>query len=136
MKKVYIAGPLFDDHERSYLEEIAEILESYSYETFLPHRDAGLVTGEFTFEKKSKVFDIDMEYLAPADLVVALLTGRDVDSWTAAEIGYSYGAGKELVGIAANTIKPINNFVWGLFGYGKNIVDDLDGLKEYLDSKN
>ena len=27
MKKVYIAGPLFDDHERSYLEEIAEILE-------------------------------------------------------------------------------------------------------------
>ena len=57
MKKVYIAGPLFDDHERSYLEEIAEILENYSYETFLPHRDAGLVTGEFTFEKKSKVFD-------------------------------------------------------------------------------
>ena len=47
-----------------------------------------------------------------------------------------YGAGKELVGIAANTIKPINNFVWGLFEYGKNIVDDLDGLKEYLDSKN
>ena len=30
MKKVYIAGPLFDDHERSYLEEIAEILESHS----------------------------------------------------------------------------------------------------------
>ena len=88
MKKVYIAGPLFDDHERSYLEEIAEILENYSYETFLPHRDAGLVTGEFTFEKKSKVFDVDMEYLAPADLVVALLTGRDVDSGTAAEIGY------------------------------------------------
>ena len=89
MKIVYIAGPLFDDHERSYLEEIAEILENYSYETFLPHRDAGLVTGEFTFEKKSKVFDVDMEYLAPADLVVALLTGRDVDSGTAAEIGYA-----------------------------------------------
>ncbi len=135
MKKVYIAGPLFDDHERSYLEEIAEILENYSYETFLPHRDAGLVTGEFTFEKKSKVFDVDMEYLAPADLVVALLTGRDVDSGTAAEIGYAYGAGKELVGVSARTIKPINNFVWGLFEYGKNIVEDLEGLKEYLDLK-
>jgi len=35
MKKVYIAGPLFDDHERSYLEKIAEILESYSYDVFL-----------------------------------------------------------------------------------------------------
>ena len=47
MKKVYIAGPLFDDHERRYLEEIAEILESYSYDVFLPHRPAGLLTGEF-----------------------------------------------------------------------------------------
>jgi len=76
-----------------------------------------------------------MEYLAPADLVVALLTGRDVDSGTAAEIGYAYGAGKELVGISARTIKPINNFVWGLFEYGKNIVEDLEGFKEYLDLK-
>ena len=55
MKKVYIAGPLFDDHERSYLEKIAIILEKNEYETFLPHRDAGLVEGEFTLEKKIKI---------------------------------------------------------------------------------
>jgi nucleoside 2-deoxyribosyltransferase len=54
MKKVYIAGPLFDDHERKYLEEISDILEKYSYDTFLPHRDAGLVKGEFTLEIKKK----------------------------------------------------------------------------------
>ena len=35
-----------------------------------------------------------MKYLEPADLVVALLTGRDVDSGTAAEIGYAYKSGK------------------------------------------
>ena len=29
MKKAYIAGPLFDDHEREYLEKIAEIVESF-----------------------------------------------------------------------------------------------------------
>ena len=29
MKKAYIAGPLFDDHEREYLEKIAQIVESY-----------------------------------------------------------------------------------------------------------
>ncbi len=135
MKKVYIAGPLFDDHERSYLEKIAEILESYSYDVFLPHRDAGLITGEFTLEKRVKVFDVDMEYLDSADIVVALLTGRDVDSGTAAEVGYSYAKGKELIGVNANNVKPINNFTWGLFEFGKNIVDDLEGLKEYLDSK-
>ena len=135
MKKAYIAGPLFDDHEREYLEKIAKIVESYGISTFVPHRDAGLVTGDFTFEKKVKVFDVDMEYLEPADIVIALLTGRDVDSGTAAEIGYAYKAGKRLIGISANTIKPINNFVWGIFNYGKDIVDSLDDLKTLLDKE-
>ena len=120
MKKAYIAGPLFDDHEREYLEKITEIVEDFGFETFLPHRDAGLVTGDFTKDKKIKVFD------------VALLTGRDVDSGTAAEIGYAFRAGKKLIGISANTIKPINNFVWGIFNYGENIVDNLDDLKTII----
>ena len=132
MKKAYIAGPLFADHEREYLEKIAKIVESYGISTFVPHRDAGLVTGDFTFEKKVKVFDVDMEYLEPADIVIALLTGRDVDSGTAAEIGYAYKAGKRLIGISANTIKPINNFVWGIFSYGKDIVESLYDLKTLL----
>ena len=132
MKHAYIAGPLFDDHEREYLVKIAEIVESFGFNTFLPHRDAGLVTGDFTHEKKVKVFDVDMEYLEPADLVVALLTGRDVDSGTAAEIGYAYKASKKLIGVNANNIKPINNFVWGIFNYGKDIVEDLDQLKSLL----
>ena len=135
MKKAYIAGPLFDDHEREYLEKIAKIVESYGISTFVPHRDAGLVTGDFTFEKKVKVFDVDMEYLEPADIVIALLTGRDVDSGTAAEIGYAYKAGKRLIGISANTIKPINNFVWGIFNYGEDIVESLDDLKILLEKE-
>ena len=135
MKKAYIAGPLFDDHEREYLEKIAQIVESYGISTFVPQRDAGLVTGDFTFEKKVKVFDVDMEYLEPADIVIALLTGRDVDSGTAAEIGYAYKAGKRLIGISANTIKPINNFVWGIFNYGKDIVESLDDLKTLLEKE-
>ena len=130
--KAYIAGPLFDDHEREYLEKIAEILEETGISTFLPHRDAGLVTGEFTQEKKVKVFDKDMEFLEPADIVIALLTGRDVDSGTAAEIGYAYKSGKRLIGVSANTVKPINNFIWGLFNYGEDILESLDDLKLLL----
>ena len=135
MKQAYIAGPLFDDHEREHLVKIAEIVESFGFNTFLPHRDAGLVTSDFTHEKKVKVFDVDMEYLEPADLVVALLTGRDVDSGTAAEIGYAYKASKKLIGVNSNNIKPINNFVWGIFNYGKDIVEDLDQLKKVLSEK-
>ena len=130
--KAYIAGPLFDDHEREYLEKIAEILEETGISTFLPHRDAGLVTGEFTQEKKVKVFDKDMEFLEPADIVIALLTGRDVDSGTAAEIGYAYKSGKRLIGVSANSVKPINNFIWGLFNYGEDILESLDDLELFL----
>ena len=81
MKKAYIAGPLFDDHEREYLEKITEIVEDFGFETFLPHR-MQFSYRRFTKDKKIKVFDEDMKYLEPADLVVALLTGRDVDSGT------------------------------------------------------
>ncbi|MDC3314599.1 nucleoside 2-deoxyribosyltransferase, partial [Acidimicrobiia bacterium] len=114
------------------LEKIANILEKNEFETFLPHRDAGLVEGEFTFEKKSKIFDTDMDFLKSADMVVALLTGRDVDSGTSAEIGYAYALNKQLIGINANNIKVLNNFIWGLFEYGENIIDSLEGFENYL----
>ena len=121
--------------KESISKKLHKIVESYGISTFVPHRDAGLVTGDFTFEKKVKVFDVDMEYLEPADIVIALLTGRDVDSGTAAEIGYAYKAGKRLIGISANTIKPINNFVWGIFNYGEDIVESLDDLKTLLEKE-
>ena len=135
MKIVYIAGPLFDDHERYYLEEIASIFERKEYETFLPHRDAGLVEGEFTEKRKADIFVTDIEALRKANIVVALLTGRDVDSGTAAEIGYAYANKKELIGINANNIKPLNTFIWGLFDYGKKILSDMSELEQYLDAK-
>ena len=135
MKKVYIAGPLFDDHERDYLEKIATSLEAIGYQTFLPHRDAGLVEGEFTEIKKSEIFDIDMNALNDADIVVALLTGRDVDSGTAAEVGIAYTQGKKLIGINANNIKVINNFVWGLFDYGNSIINGVEDLERVLNEK-
>jgi len=132
MKYVYIAGPLFDDHERQYLEEIALVLENNKFETFLPHRDAGLVEGEFTDKLREDIFTTDIEALEKSDMVVALLTGRDIDSGTAAEIGYAYAHKKKLIGVSANNLKVLNTFVWGLFDSGKNIVNDINHLEEFL----
>ena len=135
MKYVYIAGPLFDDHERRYLEDIDAVFERKEYETFLPHRDAGLVEGEFTDKLKKDIFTTDINALEKADIVVALLTGRDVDSGTAAEIGHAYANKKELIGISANNIKELNNFIWGLFDNGKKILSNINELEQYLDAK-
>ena len=135
MNYVYIAGPLFDDHERSYLESISKIFEDRGYKTFLPHRDAGLVKEKYTKESKGKIFTTDIKALDEAEIVVALLTGRDVDSGTAAEIGYAYATNKTIIGIDANNVKFLNIFVWGLLGKGENILNSLKDLERYLDEE-
>jgi len=135
MDYVYIAGPLFDDHERSYLESISKVFEDRGYKTFLPHRDAGVVKEKYTKESKGKIFTTDIKALDEANIVVALLTGRDVDSGTAAEIGYAYATNKTIIGIDANNVKFLNIFVWGLLGKGENILNSLKDLEEYLDEE-
>ena len=70
MKYIYVAGPLFNTHERWYLERIAERLESEGYRTFLPHRDAGLVTLRSN-EERLRIFQGDLNALNEADFIVA-----------------------------------------------------------------
>ena len=50
MKKAYIAGPLFDDHEREYLEKITEIVEDFGFETFEVRNYTELYMDEVTRE--------------------------------------------------------------------------------------
>ena len=39
IKKIYIAGPLFNVNEKKYLEDIDKVLEGANFDCFLPHRD-------------------------------------------------------------------------------------------------
>ena len=127
MKYIYIAGPLFNTHERWYLERIAEALEAAGYRIFLPHRDAGLVQLRST-EERTRIFDADIEALKGCDLCVALLTGADHDSGTSAELGYLYALGKPCIGITDDKRNNLNNIIWGICGYGKQIVQTIDEL--------
>ena len=77
--QIYITGPLFNTHERWYLEHIAAAHEAAGYCTFLPHRDAGLL-GQVTLERRLTLFYDDLAALERSDLVVALLTGPDQDT--------------------------------------------------------
>ena len=130
MTKIYVAGPLFNTHERWYLEQIAAALEAEGYPTFLPHRDAGDL-GEPTFEARDRVFHADLEALDECTACVALLTGPDHDSGTCAEIGYLYAKGIPVVGIT-DDIRWLNNFIWGVCNEGKNLVKSLDDILPVL----
>lgn len=126
-KKVYVAGPLFNSHERGYLEQIAALLERAGYDTFLPHRDAGLIGNLSERQERVRIFRSDMDALEACDLVVALLTGADHDSGTCGELGYAYARGKPCFGITDDR-RSMNNLIWGLCGEGETIASNLEQL--------
>ena len=133
MKLIYVAGPLFSTHERWYLERVAEALEANGYRTFLPHRDAGLVKLG-SYEERYRIFHVDIEALKSCDMCVALLSGQDHDSGTSAELGYLYALGKPCIGITDDKRGYLNTIIWGICGYGKQIVPTVDELLEMVRS--
>ena len=131
IKKIYIAGPLFNAHERSYLELITAKLEGSGYKCFLPHRDqSGIDESELegtnmSQATKDKIFNADLTALKDADLIVVLVTGQDIDYGTAAEIGFTYANGKPIIAITAYERRFRNLFVDGMITKRVNEVDEL-----------
>lgn len=126
MSYIYVAGPLFNTHERWFLEQIAEALEQAGHRTFLPHRDAGLLDLR-TPEAQWRVFRDDIAALERCDVCVALLTGPDQDSGTSAELGYMYAQGKLCFGIT-DDFRFLNNMLWGICGEGARIAPSIAEL--------
>jgi nucleoside 2-deoxyribosyltransferase len=91
MTKIYLAGPLFTLAEQRFNADLARFLESEGFEVWLPqeHEPRG--------HTARAIFDMDVEALDSADMVVACLDGTDPDSGTAWECGYAYAKGKPIV---------------------------------------
>ena len=132
MAKIYVAGPLFTEGQRWLLERIDAVCQEQGFETYLPHRDAGL------FDRDSDslfFFEQDLRQLRESAVVVAVLNGDDVDSGTAWEMGYFYARiGGPIVGYVHDSRKPhpkaqINPMVVNSL---HALVHDLDALAEVL----
>jgi nucleoside 2-deoxyribosyltransferase len=126
MTLVYVAGPLFNTHERRYLEEIAAAVEGAGYSTYLPHRDAGVLDLTIPGERE-RVFQADLDALDACDFCVALLTGADHDSGTSLELGYLFAQGKPCFGIS-DDVRRMNNMIWGVCSRGEAIVGRIEDL--------
>jgi len=131
IKKIYIAGPLFNVHEKKYLEDTAEVLEGADFDCFLPHRDQTgidpeeLKNNEMSQETKDIIFQTDIEALKGADLIIALVTGQDIDSGTASEIGFMFANNKPVLAITAEERRYRNLFTEGMFTSSVSNVEDL-----------
>jgi len=113
------------------LEAIAKELEDNRYTCFLPHRDQSgvdeseLETTEMGKKTKAKIFDNDLKALQKSDLTVALITGWDIDSGTAGEIGYTFASSKPVIAIDANERRYRNLFIEGMISKTVNNVKEL-----------
>ena len=130
--RAYIAGPLFNEGERWFDEQIEGCAARAGLETFLPHRD-GM---EFQTEgwTKEAVFAIDKGAIDRAEIVIANLNGIETDSGTAWELGYAYARGKHLVGIHTDMrmrfVDQVDNLMIECALH--KLVRSLDELDAYL----
>lgn len=128
----YIAGPLFNEGERWFVERICALAEAAGFETFLPHRDT---PAEFVQPRHpAAIFRSDLEALERADLVVANLNGITTDDGTAWELGYAYARGKHLVGIYTDLRLTFPEQVTNLMLERSldRLTRSLEELEEYL----
>lgn len=92
---VYVAGPLFDEGERWFIEKVDALVQSCGFDTFLPHRD----NPPKTAQNVRQIFENDKGGIDRCDVIVANLNGITTDDGTAWELGYAYGLGKYSIGL-------------------------------------
>jgi Nucleoside 2-deoxyribosyltransferase len=81
--RIYLAGPLFSDGERAWLDGVAATLRAEGFDCFVPHEHFDKLV-ELSPEE---VYRVDGDGLRGANALVAWLDGPMIDDGTAAEIG-------------------------------------------------
>lgn len=105
-KKVYFAGPLFNQAEKDFNLELAELLEEYGYQVFLPQRDgieAVLLEGKSEEELIKMIFELDEGEVKKTDIIFMNLDGRVPDEGACVELGIAYASGKRCYGFKTDT---------------------------------
>lgn len=95
MTKIYLASPLFTEHEREQVATHANYLRSRGYEVYVPMEHQIEGAWDLTnHEWARKVFEEDVKAIKECDEVHCLYYGLYSDSGTAWECGFAYGINK------------------------------------------
>lgn len=81
--RIYLAGPLFSEAERAWLDGTAARLRAEGFDVFVPHEHFG----DIVELSPDEVYRVDGAGLRDANVLFAWLDGPMVDDGTAAEIG-------------------------------------------------
>ena len=129
--KIYVAGKLSTESYRGKLEKIGKICQDFGFDTFLPHKDVGLLKD---FRDVDRIFQGDIiKGFKGCGLVIALLDGLHVGAGTAWELGYAYAKGIPTIGI--KTDEPVEGaleYLSAILVGSMEIVSSFEELKEKL----
>lgn len=105
--RIYIAGPLFSQAELEFNEKLNEVLIQAGYATFLPQKDgyelSDLIQDADPHEASSIIFNLDLDELKRADILVFIMDGRVPDEGACVEVGIAFALGKECYGLKTDT---------------------------------
>lgn len=154
-KTIYLANPLGFSEPGSYFlqEKLIPELEDLGFKVINPFDEISDTKieklrsisnikkrKEKLAELDSKMSELNRKSIEQSDLVLAVLEGSDVDSGTAAELGYAAGVGKKIIGYRSdfrlsseNLGTTVNMQVeYFIKDSGGKIVSSLSELKDLL----
>jgi len=107
-KKLYVGNPLgFSDAGRFWLKERLlpklsalgfEIINPWEYAMEMDSSQLRKLSSKMPRSEAIMLGDKNAQRIRGSDIFLAVLDGADVDSGTAAEIGYAYALGKRIIG--------------------------------------
>ena len=142
-KRVYFAGPMFNQAEKNLNLEVVKVLEENGYQVFLPQRDgieAAKLEGKTEEELIKMIFELDAGEVEKADIIFMNLDGRVPDEGACVELGIAYGIGKRCYGFKTDTrsVEPDLDLNPMISGCMIKIFKNYDGdqmikeIREYL----
>ncbi len=93
--QLYYAGPLFTQAERTWNAMIARILVDHGHSVFLPQTEVQ----ELERLEAGPIFQLDVDGVRSAEVIVAILDGADPDSGTCFECGLAFALGIPIVAV-------------------------------------
>ena len=91
--RIYFAGPLFTQAERHWNLQVAQALTHAGHRVFLPQTEVQSIASL----DADLIFQVDVDGVRSAEVVVAVLDGADPDSGTCFECGLAYALGIPIV---------------------------------------
>ena len=137
--RAYYASGLFNEAERSFNLKVKAMLDELGFETWFPQEDSGFLEdymdqGMTLAEARHHIFEMNLEAVRNADVLIFNLDGRVPDEGACIEAGVAFGWDKRMIGLQTDfrAVEPGGNnlMIDGILNY--EIAADVDQLREML----